>query len=794
MSHMCAHLFLLLLAAAAALPAPDAPVLTDGADTAAARAGAAGLGLAATVVEPSAVEVAPRVDAAAVPRTAPRGAGRGTKPATGAAKPAPKAASPAAAPRAEKPPGALREDGDGDDGPPFNKAFPSPTGRGVARSGGPVGILSLGASLPELYDPAVGGRGLSPARAAKAAKAPTLSFAAKWAGAAAARIVGLADDMQAAENETPDPRRESLLTAGLDPAKPNRLGAKLDDVPVAKATPVEVLASAVLPPDQAAASRLVIRNGSAPARLGFAAGAAVDQPTRRFRPPDQSLCVGAGTVITGNNLVLRTFNATTGDPIDGPIDQPSFFKMTGNFSDPGCIFDADTRRFFMSLFRFNEAPTGKYSQYIVAVSKSSNPSDGWLGPYVFRNDGLDAAGKTPLPGLEKCRGDADMEAGCLGDYPSIGLDAHSLWAGFNLFKDGEGYAGSLMLAISKPDLLSGAASTPAHAVYSNWNMELAYTVQPSVTQAGSAHDAGRGGTIYFASTAPVVQNEPNVPALATWAATGTSKLTAPDFPKGGLPLTSNCALLDTPAYRDPGVFKARKLGVVQPAPGFPLDGGDARTLQHMWSGGVLWTAAQTVSGLVEGENKRRRGSARAKPTHTPQSPPPHHAGHVRRLPGRQPDHWPHLLCGHPLVFARRRLHPPPRRSRLRRRRRPLPRPPRHHRLQDGGRLYLGLHEWARLSHVSRDRRGGFSHGPPPRHRAGPLPRPPATLHRGPAVEGGRCGWWRHPTRGRLQWGHPGRRGPRVAGLRMVGRRAVGAVRGGVWTRQVPQLVLLCDAR
>ena len=39
----------------------------------------------------------------------------------------------------------------------------------------------------------------------------------------------------------------------------------------------------------------------------------------------------------------------------------------------------------------------------MAVSKTSDPADGFYGPFVFRNDGLDDEG-APLPGLEARRG------------------------------------------------------------------------------------------------------------------------------------------------------------------------------------------------------------------------------------------------------------------------------------------------------------------------------------------------------------------------------------------------------
>lgn len=289
--------------------------------------------------------------------------------------------------------------------------------------------------------------------------------------------------------------------------------------------------------------------------------------------------------------------------------------------------------------------------------------------------------------MKKTKQNKTLPAGCLGDYPSVGLDAHSLWSvsgrkerreraerreregkreknkkvegkklkllpqrttnqptnqGFNLFRTAplDGYAGSLVLAISKKDLVSGKYQTPAAAFYSNFDQTLAYTVQPTQTQPGSQHETTRNGTIYLVSTAPVVQSEPNVPALAAWAATQTSLLSEDDFPKvgtsseaaaavtattaaketstsdfsfaaaaaaaasssataaidpfPGIPRISNAAVVPTPAYRDPGAFKKAKLAVQQPAPGWGLDGGDARTLQHVLSGGLTWTSAQTV--------------------------------------------------------------------------------------------------------------------------------------------------------------------------------------------------------
>ena len=568
--------------------------------------------------------------------------------------------------------------------PPFDARWPSPAGVAFEALPGAPQLLSLSSALPPEYDATVGGRGLPLTKNT----VPLTSFAAARAAREAARRADRygrePEDLMAAENERPRPRRETMLTAGLvGVAKANAYGAKPDDIPVVAATPLLVSdwknSNFPKPKDGKEASRVVIdkSSSSVPFELTFAANAAVDQPTRRFRPPDQSLCVGNGVVITGNNLVLRTWDAETGAPLQGPIAQPDFFGLDGNFSDPVCIFDSqDSKRFFVGVFRFGEGAT-KYSQFVLSVSKTSNPADGFLGPYIFRNDGLDREGK-PLPGLDDCGGDDGEEEsgkkgvstekkgtdssskkkkntandddsekddgdksvgdksdrteaaaaapkkgstkkkvspGCLGDYPAVGLDSNAFVATFNLFQTEpeEKYAGVLLLAIDKKGLLSGKASQPAFVAYSNFNAEISYTVvsfvfwcslplfpsfkrkkeredfhlsrislsttstffsgkkkkkkQPSQTQAGTPHDPSRGGTLYLASTGPCTQNEPNVNMVAAWAITNTSALNSPGFgvviksgdsspssPSWTIPSISKAALVEVPAYRDPGAF------------------------------------------------------------------------------------------------------------------------------------------------------------------------------------------------------------------------------------------------
>ena len=94
----------------------------------------------------------------------------------------------------------------------------------------------------------------------------------------------------------------------------------------------------------------------------------------------------------------------------------------------------------------------------------------------------------------------------------------------------------------------------------------------SQTQAGTPHDSSRGGTVYLASTGPCTQNEPNVNMVAAWAITNTSSLSTPGFgvvpakssgggdsvsPSWTIPSISKAALVEVPAYRDPGAFVSR---------------------------------------------------------------------------------------------------------------------------------------------------------------------------------------------------------------------------------------------
>src|SRR5579864_1997124 len=116
-----------------------------------------------------------------------------------------------------------------------------------------------------------------------------------------------------------------------------------------------------------------------------------------LEPPDQALCVGNGFVIEGVNLAFRYYNPT-GTPLGAAIPVSQFFNLppqgiTGSdfVSDPRCIYDASSKRFFVLTLEIDEPVVGVFSRAhnYLAVSKTSDPRDGWsINGFDVTDDGL----------------------------------------------------------------------------------------------------------------------------------------------------------------------------------------------------------------------------------------------------------------------------------------------------------------------------------------------------------------------------------------------------------------------
>ena len=243
-------------------------------------------------------------------------------------------------------------------------------------------------------------------------------------------------------------------------------------------------------------------------------------------PPDQALCVGNGYVVEAVNDVLNVYdtsgnsvlpdntaaNIVGGFPrnVNHAVDLNSFFgyapaidRTTGVraqfVTDPSCLYDAATGRFFVTVLTLETRPNGSFTlvnHIDTAVSQTSDPTGLWT---IYRldvtNDGTNTGGVNPGP--------------YLGDYPHIGADANGFYITTNAYPwCCNGFAGAQIYALSKAQLAAGAASvTVVHLDTSGMvsapsdagSTQPGFTVWPAQSPA-TQFNMGNGGTEYFMSS------------------------------------------------------------------------------------------------------------------------------------------------------------------------------------------------------------------------------------------------------------------------------------------------------
>ena len=193
-------------------------------------------------------------------------------------------------------------------------------------------------------------------------------------------------------------------------------------------------------------------------------------------PPDQALCVGGGYVVEAVNDVLNVYNTSgqsvlpdntatnivSGAPrdINHAVDLNSFFgyapaidRSTGVraqfVTDPSCLYDAATQRFFVVVLTLETNPNGSFTldnHIDIAVSQTPDPTGQWT---IYRTDVIND-GSNPDP---------NNACPCLGDYPHIGADANGFYVTTNAYPWlGYGFDGAQIYAYSKAQLAAGAAN------------------------------------------------------------------------------------------------------------------------------------------------------------------------------------------------------------------------------------------------------------------------------------------------------------------------------------------------
>jgi hypothetical protein len=246
-----------------------------------------------------------------------------------------------------------------------------------------------------------------------------------------------------------------------------------------------------------------------------------------LEPPDQALCVGNGYVLEAVNDVLNIFdtsghsvlpdntasNIVAGFPrnVNHAVDLNSFYgyapainRSTGvrgpSITDPTCLYDAATQRFFLVVLTLETLPGGGFTgvnHLDLAVSRTSNPTGTWNIYHIdVTNDGSNIGGVNPGP--------------YVGDYPHIGADAYGIYLTTNAYPwQTNGFGGAQIYALSKSQLAAGAANvTMVHletagmvnAPSDAGSTQPGFTVWPAQSPGFSSFSLANGGTEYFLSS------------------------------------------------------------------------------------------------------------------------------------------------------------------------------------------------------------------------------------------------------------------------------------------------------
>jgi hypothetical protein len=382
-------------------------------------------------------------------------------------------------------------------------------------------------------------------------------------------------------------------------------------------------------------------------------------------PPDQGMCAGNGYVVEAVNDVFNVYSQATGASllpdntatnvvggfprnVNHAIDLNSFYGyppainrttgVRGEFvTDPSCLYDAATQRFFVvSLTLDPQVPgpcQGVFScvnHLDLAVSQTSNPTGGWnIYKINVTNDGTNAGGVNPAP--------------YLGDYPHMGADANGIYLTTNAYPwHGNGFSGAQIYALSKAQLAAGAATVTMQHIDTFGTVNApsdAGSTQPGFTlwpaqSPGTSFNSDNGGTEYLMSSNAADEAQKPVSGaagtrtsdqLVVWSLTNTSSLntasaavglsnkivsaeqygvppkqhqpgsgTAPDttVPQG------HCLNDETTAtIAGTGCWKLL-VGAPAHAAGAEVvaspDSNDTRMQQVMWANGKLWGALDTA--------------------------------------------------------------------------------------------------------------------------------------------------------------------------------------------------------
>ena len=387
-----------------------------------------------------------------------------------------------------------------------------------------------------------------------------------------------------------------------------------------------------------------------------------------LEPPDQGLCAGNGYVLEVVNDVLNVFSASTGQTVlpdntatnivggfprnvGHAVDLNSFYgyppainRATGvrgpELTDPSCIYDSQTQRWFVVELTLGTLPSGTLTgknELDLAVSKTPDPT-GLFNIYRIpvQDDGTDG---TPDHGCP-LHDDATGHGPCLGDYPHIGADANGIYLTTNeyAFFPNFVFMGAQIYALPKAALAAGATTVSAVQIdtrHSGVGGHPGFTLWPAQSPNPGQFNTDNGGTEYFMSSDAADEAQCNSGAVCTpgtgtsthllvWSLTNTSSLnsSSPSLslsskvltvdqygvppkqqqPGSGTPATANepqgfCINNTTTLLFNGATGCWRLLFGAEPAHNEVIsrpDSNDTRMQQVMWANGKLWGSLDTA--------------------------------------------------------------------------------------------------------------------------------------------------------------------------------------------------------
>jgi hypothetical protein len=176
-------------------------------------------------------------------------------------------------------------------------------------------------------------------------------------------------------------------------------------------------------------------NSLNPIILSSFQGYTATQDTCGCVPSDMAMAVGPGQIVQIVNGGYEVFDRS-GNSLTGALTDVSFWNNAGISStitsqgifDPRVEYDPVSQRFFATE---DTAGSGASNDLMLAVSKTSNPMDGW-----------NAVNFTAATGL----------ANGFADFPTLGIDQNGVYIGTNNF-DPNVQSGISVFSIPKADLL-----------------------------------------------------------------------------------------------------------------------------------------------------------------------------------------------------------------------------------------------------------------------------------------------------------------------------------------------------